>query len=430
MQTTKVENILDTSTTKKFLCTIAISEVESYAEAELINIAKVAVIKGCRKGKAPMKRVKEMYFGKAYNDAADKMIRQTIENISKENNFKLASSPNVKINEGGQDANISFEVTFELLPEVPMDFPFQDIQIQGYEVELTEEDIDKELQLIAKKNKDFSVKEGSAEIGDIVVIDTIGRIGGTEFPGGKVEKHDLELGSHSFIPGFEEQLIGASAGESVIVTVTFPSDYHAKELAGKEAQFFTKVIEVKKGNPAEINDELAKKLSLENVETLKQDLVTKIKSYYDNCFKDSIKNEIFDKITDNLSFEVADGMVEKVLQNMLANKDLPTEEIPNLKEEAKGRLRLSFFLNKISEENKIEVTQQDFADFVIKTATESGVNPFQVMEFYNKNSSAKQKLEILLEENKIFDFIYDRITMKKEKITKMAFDEILRKKAS
>jgi trigger factor len=419
------EKKYDAPATKRYSCEITLDEVNVKAETELMSIANTAEIKGFRKGHAPMKMIKELYFTKAYNMAIETIIKEEIEKIAKSENFKLASSPSVKMNDEEKE-KIAFEITFELLPEIPYDFDFSQIKATSYEVNLTEEEIQKELQSIAEKNRIFSIKEGRAEKGDIVVIDFVGRVDGVEFAGGKMEGHELELGSGSFIPGFEDQLIGSSADESVIVTVTFPTDYHAKDLAGKEAQFFTKVKAVKSGTKAEVNDDLAQRLSFTTIEDLLKEMKLRIAAFYENAHKENLKSEIFESLSKALSFEVGEEMVSKVAKSIVEEKKLPEEEIANLTDEAKRRLRLSFFLNHIASEQKITITEQDFTNFIIQNSSLSEMNPFQMLEFYSKNKEAKRRLELLLEENKIYDFIFERVSITKEKISKEEFDKILK----
>ena len=275
----QIEILKDSSVLKTFLCKLSLEEVNNKTEEEITKIAQNAEIKGFRKGHAPLKMIKEMYFAKAYNMAADHLINSTITKIAEENNLKLIASPSVKLNEEVKE-HVEFEVTFELLPSIPENFNFSEVSVKTFEVDLQEEEVTKELNEIAKRNKVFTKKDGVSENGDIVVIDTTGRIDGVEFAGGKLENHQLELGSGSFIPGFEEQLIGLKAEETKLVEVSFPSDYHAKDLAGKPAQFFTIIKEVKKGETPELNDELAKKLSLESLEALKTHVTNRIKDFY------------------------------------------------------------------------------------------------------------------------------------------------------
>lgn len=422
-----IERTYDATATKKFLCKIELDEVNQKAESELTEIAKTAEVKGFRRGHVPMKTIKELYFARSYNMATDKIIRSTIENIVTENGFRLASSPAVKMNEEEKDA-ISFEVTFELLPEMPQDFPFEKIEVKTFEPEFSEEELAKELELVASKNKSFETKEGTAEIGDAVVIDAIGRIDGIEFPGGKLDGYTLELGSGNFIPGFEDQLVGSSAGESVIVTVTFPEDYHMKDLASKEAQFFTKVKEVRKSEAVSIDDEMAKKMSFENLDDLKKEMLGTMIQSYVNAHKEQLKDEVFEKLSKLLTFELAEGMVQKVAENIRKERDLPLDEVQSLTLEAEERLRLSFFLNHLALENKISVNQQDFTNFIVQAGRDSGLDPMAMLRFYSENREAKKKLEILLEENKIYDFIFQRISVSKEKVSKDEFDAILKPK--
>lgn len=421
----KIEQIYNKPATKRFSCRIELSEINQKTEEEMVRLSKTASIKGFRVGHAPIKVIKGLYFAKSYNEIADNMIRATIEDILKEHQFKLTSHPSVKLNEEEKEA-VVFEITFDLIPEVPSSFDFKKVEVETFEPEISKEDIDKELDLIAKRNKSFSLKDGASEMGDAVIIDTIGRIDGIAFEGGKLDDYNLELGSGAFIPGFEEQLIGKLAGESVIVTVTFPTEYHAKNLAGKEAQFFTKIKEVKKSEEAKVDEDLAKKMSFENLEALSNDVKSKIIAFYTNAHKENLKKEVFDKISKLLDFDLPEGTVERVAEDILKEKNLPETEIENVKTEARERLRLSFFLNHIGQENKIATTQQDFTNFIVKSASDMGVNPFAMLEFYSKDEDAKKRLEVLLQENKIYDFIFERISLKKSTLSKEQFDKILK----
>ena len=151
----------------------------------------------------------------------------------------------------------------------------------------------------------------------------------------------------------------------------------------------------------------------------------KIESFYKNAHKENLKGEVFENLSKALSFDVSEDMVSKVAKSIAEEKKLPEDEAQNLTDEAKRRLRLSFFLNHIASEQKITVSEQDFTNFIIQNASYSGMNPFQMLEFYSKNKEARKKLEILLEENKIYDFIFERISLTKEQISKEKFDEIL-----
>jgi trigger factor len=419
-----VKTIEDTQIIKKFRCEIEISEVNEKVETELQKIAQTSEVRGFRKGHAPIKMVKELYGAKTYNTAIDTLIKAKITEIGESGNYKLVASPSVEMDEEEKE-KIAFTVTFELEPEMPKDFNFTEITTTVYEANIKEEELNKEIDLIAKKNRTFTTKEGKSEKGDIVVIDTIGRINGIEFKGGKLDNHELELGSGAFIPGFEDQLIGKEAGEEVIVNVTFPAEYHVVDMANKDASFYTKVKEVKKPEVAEINDELAKKLSFENLEALKAEVKQKIASFYKNAQQEKAKEKILDDLSHKLSFEVSENLAKRVAKNISEERKLPEEEIPNLMEEAKRRLRLSFFLNYLASEHKIKVLEQDFTNFVIENSSMSGMNPFQMLDFYSKNKEAKRRLEILLEENKIYDFIFNKINIKTEVKSKEELDAIL-----
>ena len=417
---TEVKKTYDKGVTKKFLILIGDSEFLTRQEEELSKLASTAELKGFRKGHAPISMVKKLYEGQVKEKAINKILNEEITKIVKDGELKLAASPQIN---AGSEGELSFEVVLELTPNIPDDFDFSKIKAEVFEVDITPEELEKEMGLVAERNKEFKTKEGESQKGDIVVIDFEGFVDDIPFAGGKAENHELELGSASFIPGFEDQLIGKNLGEEIEVKVTFPAEYHAKNLAGKEAIFKTKIKEIKGPIIPELNEEFAKKFSLNSVEELKNNIKEKIESFYKNAYKETLKSKIFDELSKLLEFDVAEGLVERVAQDIAKEKNV---EASTVQEEAAERLRLSFFLTHLGNKEKIEISEQDFTNFIIQSAGDSGMNPFSMLNFYNQNKEAKNKLLILLEENKIYDSIFDRITTSLKKISKEEFDEILK----
>lgn len=418
---TEIKKTYDTPATKKFLIVINDSEFVSTQELELEKISQTVELKGFRKGHAPMSMIKKLYEEQVKEKAVNAILNTEITKLVKENEFKLAASPTIK---EGSEGELSFEVIFDLTPTIPDNFDFSKVTAEMPEIELSEKDLEEELKLIASRNKEFTVKDEASAKGDVAVIDFEGFIDGIPFAGGKGENHELELGSNTFIPGFEDQLIGKRKGDEVDVKVAFPEEYHAKNLAGKEAVFKTIIKEVKAGTMPELNDELAKKFSLETVEDLQKNVKERIEGFYTNAYKDSIKAKIFDDVAKLLTFDIAEGLVEKVVEDLIKNENI---EPSQAQEKAIERLRLSFFLTHIGNENKIEVSEQDFTNFIIQSSQDSGMNPFAVLNFYQGNKKEKQKLMMLLEENKIYDFIFSQISKTPKKISRSEFDEMLKK---
>lgn len=422
----RIEQIYNTDATKKFFCKVSAEQLKEKLENELRKLAPKIKMKGFREGKVPIDYIRQHYGKEAYNTASKEIIQKMIQDIIEQNNYTLVAEPHVEFKQ--EEVDLAFEVTFDLLPSIPPAFPFETIEVETWEVEVSPEDIANELERIAKSNKSLATKEGEAEVGDTVVIDTVGRIGGIAFEGGKMENYMLELGSGQFIPGFEEQLIGARANKDVIVTVTFPENYHAKDLSGKEAQFFTKVREVKKSEKENIDDNMAKRLAFENLESLKGEIEKKMKNYYANAYKETLKPTVFNQIAKSLTFEVPERMSLKVAETLLKEKNMEPDKVNDVLDEAKEKLRLSFFLNNFAKETELSLTQEDFTNFIIQTAQDNSIDPMVIINYYSKNKEEEKRIRILLEENKMFDYIFNKIKVNKKVVPKVKFDEELNQK--
>lgn len=416
----EVKKTYEKGATKKYLILIGNEEFEAQQEQEFTSISQTAELKGFRKGHAPLSMIKKLYEAQAKEKVINKILQEQITKIVKEEDLKLATTPSVI---KGDEGDLSFLVTLDLSPVLPEAFNFAQITYEVPEVEISDEEVNTEVKLVASKNKEFKTKDGVSEKGDVVVIDFKGFIDEVPFAGGEAQNHELELGSGAFIPGFEDQLIGHAKDAEIKVKVSFPAEYHAKNLAGKEAIFQTKIKEIKQGIVPEINDEFAKKLSLETVEDLKNNIKTRIESFYANAYKENLKPKIFDSIANLLDFDVAEGLVEKVAADIAKEQNTEVEKVMD---EATKRLRLSFFLTDLGNKQKVEVSEQDFTNFIIQNSQDTGMNPFAMINFYNQNKDAKNKLLILLEENKIYDFIFSQITTTTKKVSKPEFDEILK----
>lgn len=437
------EKIFEKGLSLKFLCTLARTEINSEVETRLVDISQNVAIKGFRKGKVPAQYIRSMYFAKTFNEILNEQARHAVSDVIEKNNLALASSPRVKPFDEGAEAvegDITFEIDFELYPTIP-DLDFKKVSVQSYDVNLTEDDLNKELDLIAKRNREFSEAGDAyeAQNGDIVIIDFIGRIDGEEFEGGKATDYELELGSGVFIPGFEAQLIGSKLEENKIVSTTFPNEYHEPNLAGKEVQFYVKIKNIKQGTETKIDDNLAKKLNLSDVSQLKSDIRNKIEQYYTNAHKDNLKQTVLDEISKLLTFEVPHSILENVKHDVY--RTLEAANLKKTEEERKSsddlheesakeaitKLRLSYFMNHVSSNLDIQISEQDITNFVITNAANSGINPFMFLDYYNKNKEARKNLEMLLRENKVYDDIFSKISVTKSKLSKDEFDKILGK---
>jgi trigger factor len=292
--------------------------------------------------------------------------------------------------------------------------------------EVPEEEIQESLQRLADNNKAYETKEGKAENGDAVVIDFVGSIEGEKFDGGAAEGHTLVLGSGRFIPGFEEQLIGTSAGEDVKVNVKFPDEYQAEALKGKDALFEVKVHEVKGPKDVEINDEFAKTLGLEGLDSLKDAIKSQISGELGFATRQQVKRVLLDALDERHSFDLPPLMVraefEQIWSQFEAEKkaDRLSEEDKSKSDEelraeyqkiAERRVRLGLVLAEIGRRAEVQITNDELVRALRQEASRYPGQEKQVIEFYTKNQNAMAQLRAPIYEEKVVDYILEKATV-------------------
>lgn len=275
-------------------------------------------IPGFRKGKVPQIMVERMY-GPAifYEEAANFVMPEAYEKAAEESNLEIVSRPVVNVTQMEKGKDFIFTAEVAIKPEVALG-EYKGIEVEKTEIEVTDEEVDAEIKKTQEQNSREITVERPAENGDTVVIDYAGTIDGAAFDGGSAQGHSLVLGSNSFIPGFEDQLVGAAAGSNVDVHVTFPEDYHAKELAGKEAVFACTVHEVKTKEYPEIDDEFAQDVSeFDTLAEYKEDVKKNILSRKETEAKSAKQQKVMDKIIENATMEIPDAMVDTQAAGMV-----------------------------------------------------------------------------------------------------------------
>ncbi|HCX65859.1 MAG TPA: trigger factor [Eubacteriaceae bacterium] len=347
-------------------------------------------IDGFRKGKAPQKIIENMYGKNVfYEDAIDIAFPSAYVQAIEEHDVKAVSRPNMENIEAiGHQEGLKLTVSVAVEPEVKLG-EYKGIEIEKAETEPTEDDINVELIQMQNQNaRIVSVEDQPAKEGDTVIIDFVGKKDGEEFPGGAADNHSLEIGSNTFIPGFEEQLIGAKKGDEVEVKVTFPEEYQAEDLAGAEATFDVTVKEVKVKELPELDDEFAKDVSeFDTLEELKEDLKKKIRERKENDAQEQAKVKVVDAAVENAEFEVPDQMVEEEVEKSLQDfeQQLQGQGISlqdyftytnmsedKLKEEIRGdskkRIERDIVLAAITEAENIEATDEEVQEELEKYA--------------------------------------------------------------
>ena len=422
---------------REFEVVITSAEIDILVNEKLVGIAKEAKLPGFRPGKVPISVVKNR-FGK---QVLGEVVRETIDNASKEtmdsNKLTASSQPKIEIISFEEGEDLKAKLSVEIMPnfEIP---ELSSLEIIKPVVEIVDKDINDAVEKIAKENIGTNLikKNRAAKLGDTLVIDFLGKVDDVAFEGGEAKGHNLKLGSNSFIPGFEDGLVGAIKDKTISVKVTFPLDYQAKNLAGKEAVFETTVNEIREDAKLEINDEFAKTLGMESLEALKNAVSEQLKKQHDEASRQKAKRDILDKLANAVSFELPETLEKEeyasICKAMNPNAkpdhdqdqdhDLPAPdkgmskaEKDDASEISKRRVRLGLLLSEIGRKNNIKVEEEDTRNAMMKEIQKYPGQEKEVMEYFKKNPDAQQQLAGPVFEDKIIDFILE-LAKVKEKI--------------
>lgn len=415
-------------------------EAESFNKALDVAFKKVVKnveLKGFRKGKVPRK-VFEMRFGEAalYEEAINYLIPIEYPKAVEQAKIFPVAQPefDVDFESIGKDKDFTFTATVVVKPEVKLG-DYKGLELTELPTEVTDEDIDSEIDKLLNRHAELVVKDGDAEGGDTVVIDYVGSIDGVEFEGGSAKNHSLKLGSNTFIPGFEVQLVGIKAGEDRDVIVTFPEDYHAEDLQGKEAVFKVHCHEVKERILPELDDEFVKDLELEGIETveqLKEDARKRLTEQKETAAKNHLIDTAVELASQNATINIPDEMIyeeahrmlhdaEHQLQNSGISLDLYMQMtgqthdqlVDQFKGDAEKRIRYNLTLEAIADQEGIEASEEDINNEMEKIAEQYNVSVEQVKKLYSDTSSLAYGIRL----QKAMDFIVEhanKVTSTKE----------------
>ena len=305
-------NVTETSADglkREFTITVPASEVEDKVTRRLGEIGQTVQIRGFRPGKVPMNLLRQRYGSAVRGEVLENAVQDSSAEAIREHKLRPALPPKVEIVSAAEGADLEYKISLEVLPDMP-EPDFAALSLEKLVAEVPEEDVDKAIERLAEAQRKSEPVERPAANGDIVVADVVGRAGGTEIPGSRGEDRQIELGGAGFLPGFTEQLVGAAAGETREVKITFPADYGNADLAGKEGVFEIAVKEVRERQPAVIDDELAKEMALDSLAELRQEIRQRMQRDYDAVARQRLKQALLDKLAEGSDFPVPPGMVD------------------------------------------------------------------------------------------------------------------------
>lgn len=443
----QVTETLSDGLRREYRVLIPAGELDSKVNDRLGEMKDRVRINGFRPGKVPVAHLKRVYGRAAMAEAIEAAVRDANAKIVADNNFRLAMQPQVTLPSEEKDveaviggkSDLSYTVALEIL--APIEFgDFKSISLTKLVADVTDEQVDEALKKIAEQNRPYVDKgeAAKAESGDRVIISFVGKIDGTPFEGGTGEDVAVQLGSATFIPGFEDQLIGIAAGEQRVVKVTFPQNYPAAHLAGKEAAFDVTAKTVEAPKDVTIDDDFAKSLGLESLDKLKDAVKERLARENDAQSRQRLKRELFDKLDEMHKFEVPQGLFEQEFQNLwqtaqnemkqqgktFADENTTEEaEQAEYRRIANRRVRLGLLLDEIARRNDLTVTDDETTRAVVEQVRQYPGREQELWDMFRKNPEALASVRAPILENKVTDFLFALGKVTDKKVTR---DELYR----
>jgi trigger factor len=414
---------------RQFKIVVPAGDLSTKVDARLAELSQTAQMPGFRPGKVPVGLLKKQYGQALYGEALEEVVNQSTAKAIEDRGLKPAMQPKVDLKELGEGKDLEFEVAIEVLPDIGK-LDFSEIALERVKADVPDKDVDEAMKRIADANREQKPVDPSrpAQKGDALKLDFVGSVDGVEFPGGKADDYVLEIGSGQFIPGFEDQLIGAEVDKPTDVKVTFPADYGNAELAGKDAVFKCTVKEIREFVDRPIDDELAKKSNFENVAAMRKAVSDRIAQDYNQISRSMIKRKLLDKLADAHKFPVPDGLVDNEfnaiwqrIEEAKKNGQKLEDDEEKMKKEyrdiAERRVRLGLLLADVGRSNSIEVTPEELNQAVMREAMRYPGQERAVLEFYGKNAELKDQLRAPIFEEKTVDFILELSKVTEKSVT-------------
>ena len=405
--------------------------IDNRADERLKEAAKTIRINGFRKGKAPLKVIKRQYGEGVRQEILGDVINTSLQEAFAKEELQPAGQPHVEIKQFESGKDLEFTATFEVYPEVTLG-EFGGYSIEKWAAEINEENIDTMIESLRQQQASFNDVERAAQDGDKVNIDFTGTKDGEEFAGGKAQKQDLELGSNSMIPGFEDGIVGMSAGEEKTLSLTFPEDYHSEELKGAAVEFAIKLHSVAEKTLPEVNEEFMTKLGVTHgdMEKFRADIEKNMQRELANAVKNKVKTDVMDQLLENHSLDLPQALIaseikvlrEQMMQQFGGLQQNPDLDIQSLlpddmfKEQAEQRVSLGLLIGEIIKANEIKA-DADKVRATIEEQAASYDDPQEVINYYYSNQQLLSSVEASVLEDTVVDLVLEKATITEKTVS-------------
>ncbi len=425
---------------REFKVVVPKAELDSRLNKRLEEMKGTTQIRGFRPGKVPLQHLRRLVGRQTMSQIVNDIVREQTDSLLKERGERAAQTPVVDLPEDEKEAerildakaDLYYSMRYEVLPRVTLG-DFKTIAVERPVIPVSDDDVNRQVELLARNAATYTTKDGAAKDGDRVTIDYVGRLGDTPFEGGSDTDSRLILGPKQFIPGFEEQLIGVKAGDKKTINVTFPADYGAAKLAGQEAKFDITVKEVAEPDSIAITDELATKLGVETVDKLREAVKRQLDAQNEPLVRQRVKRQLLDALDTMHQFEAPPTMVQQEFDAIwrevnadLARNNRTFADEKTTEEEAKAyyqkianrRVRLGLVLAEIGDKNKIDVTDAELQRALTAEIRRNPGQEKELVAFYQNNPGNLSRLRAPLFEEKVVDFLLELVKVTHKQTTR------------
>ena len=403
--------------------------IEEKMGVRLTELSKTVNLKGFRPGKVPADVLKRQ-FGKAvYGEVLDQILKETSTKAIEEKKIKVAGQPKLDLKSYGEGKDLNYTLEIDELPSIKLK-SIENIKFIDYEIKVTEKEIEKRIDDIAKNQNNFKDKNENetAKNGDLVAFDYDATIENKSFEGGQGKNTQIVLGKDLFIKGFDKQLLGVKKNQVTEVTATLPENYPKKEFVNKKANFKCKILNVKKPETVKVDDQFAKNLGAKDLKDLKQLTNKQIENQYKMSLEELSKEKILNQLEKMHDVQLPDNLVQQELT--IISQHLKKEDKEKNKKEsekiAKKRIKLGLILNELGEQNNLKVDEQELRNEIQKQVHSMPGQQKQVLEYYQKNPSATTSLRGSIYEEKIINLIKQKSKQTKKTISIKEAEEIIK----
>jgi len=435
----QIDEVANEGLSRTYSVKVPKEDLAKKLEEKIKEMQPQVSLKGFRPGKVPTAHIRKMFGQSIMKDVVEDALNESSQKAINDNKIRPAGQPKIDLRANGDEvtkgeADLEYQMTVEMIPDFEPADPAK-LKFTRLNSEIGDEVLEERMGNFAQGQKSYKkkAKTAKAKKEDAVLINFVGRIDGEAFDGGSMDEHELVLGSETFIPGFEDQLIGKKAGDKLDVTVTFPENYGVDTLSGKEAIFETEVLEVRGAQDAKLDDDLAQKFGFEDLDKMTEVVKEQLEGEYKMQSRLKLKRAILDELDGKHGFDLPPGMVEAEFSNIWAQVQAE-KEAGNLDEEdakksdkqlekdyrkiAERRVRLGLVLAEIGQKAEINVTNEELQQAMVAEARRYPGQEQQVFEFYQKNPQSVAQLRAPIYEEKVVDLIIEQAKITDKKVKK------------